>query len=165
MQSINKEEAETQRTKTMNNFKQEHKKRQQVFNNAKNAAHDQVFAAVAMTENDTCRWWKRAKQNLNGAGLVKISWSHDLRDAQNDTILLPKDIPLPQCRDKKTNLMRPIMFRCSRVFQDDEFLKRINEHYAQFNLQIKINRDRRRQERGRWWINISELEGKKCTLE
>jgi len=142
--------------KKWNNYEEEKQRRQQIFQKALKEAFNIVKEAVCLSEENLKKIWE---ENLEDR---KINWFHDLKNESDDIVNLGKNTQAPITFCKKKQRLRNIYFRCSRFFQDQNFLNSCSEYYKQFGLKIYISSDNII--KGKWWVNIEEINLNSCTL-
>ena len=132
------------------------KKKQEVFEKARTTAAKIVWEqALYMSSEQLEEIWKENATTYRNKGQIK--WNHDLRHASEDIISLPEDIEIPMKKDKTTGENKPICFRASVFFQNDDFKAQCASHYNKFNLAFSVSPDRHH--RGVWWVVLQEKEG------
>ena len=142
--------------KKWNNYEEEKQRRQKIFQIALKEAFNIVKEAVCLPKENLK---KILEENLEDR---KINWFHDLKNESYDIVNLGKNIQTPITFCKKKQRLRNIYFRCSRFFQDQNFLNSCSEYYKQFGLKINISPDNII--KGKWWVNIEEINLNSCTL-
>lgn len=132
------------------------KKRQQVFQKAMDEAFGKVKEAVCLPIETLKKLWNENIEDRT------INWFHDLKNESDDIVNLGKNTVTPITFCKKKQRLRNIYFRCSRFFQDQEFINSCSEYYKQFGLKINISPDNII--KGKWWVNLEEINLNSCTL-
>lgn len=70
--------------------------------------------------------------------------------AEQNVILLPIDIEIPTRYDKESGKKKPIEFRVSWMYRNDDFIKKCNDYYSKFDLFIEFTN----LNRNKWKIEL-----------
>lgn len=132
------------------------KKRQQVFQKAMDESFKKVKEAVCLPIETLNKLWNENIDNRT------INWFHDLKHERDDIVILDNTTEVPQTFCKIKKKVRPIHFRCSRFFQNDNFLASCDIYYNKFGLTIDIVQDNTI--KGKWWVNLKEKSPNSCVL-
>lgn len=132
------------------------KKRQQVFQKAMDEAFGKVKEAVCLPIETLKKLWNENIEDRT------INWFHDLKHERDDIVILDNTTEVPQTFCKIKKKVRPIYFRCSRFFQNDNFLASCDIYYNKFGLTIDITQDN--SIKGKWWVNLKEKSSNSCIL-
>tara|TARA_X000000950_G_scaffold279630_1_gene372724 strand:+ start:3066 stop:3485 length:420 start_codon:yes stop_codon:yes gene_type:complete len=132
------------------------KKRQQVFQKAMDEAFGKVKEAVCLPIETLKKLWNENIEDRT------INWFHDLKHERDDIVILDNTTEVPQTFCKIKKKVRPIYFRCSRFFQNDNFLASCDIYYNKFGLTIDIVQDNTI--KGKWWVNLKEKSTNSCIL-
>ena len=140
----------------MNNNEEIKKRRQEVFQKAMDEAFKKVKEAVCLPVDTLKKLWNENKEDRT------INWFHDLKNERDDIVILDNTTEIPQTFCKIKKKIRPIYFRCSRFFQNNDFLASCDIYYNKLGLTIEISPDNI--VKGKWWVNLKEKSINSCIL-
>lgn len=117
-----------------------------IFNIARSDA-EQRAASIFLLDQDEIR-------NMFQMSKKFVSWSHIIRNRDEDIIPLTPGVAIPERFNQKTKQMEDYVFRLSSLFRNPNprFMKIINDHYHPMGLDLTITQDAKY--KNKWWIRL-----------